>query len=468
MFKHLLFVLVFVSGSYPQSLTNESAKKFISQLSKGSNLDLMIDTQTLKLTNRLRIEYDNVQNKSLISYELPTEIKKLFLVDSSQFLFSIEKISDSVDKLKLSVPSKGYTTQYYFTNSKYTHPVLVFTNDWSVTGSKYFNFLLKDKSLTNEYAIKMLDEFVEQTGKLFHFTEEDFSLLEKEKIYYVLCDGEDEVEKLTGYKARGMYNLAGDMIITTYNSHYHELVHLLVNYKLKTLPSYTHSFLQEGIAVALGGRGGLSHSSLLYIASFLETSGFFSYKEILKNSDFKMNDASITYPVSGLYNSFLLGQLGAEKYFQLYRKYSSDESSINEMEFDTNVLPSESEWKSFQQSYVNPISIVTEISDDRKFYQGGDYYYFNLNEPLFIKADELTDYQSKLFKELFPGREYKGEKYGIIPKEKEITVYNFFTNNIEASYSTGFSLEQQNLKNENGDWCFKIQVKVFDNLLPAK
>jgi hypothetical protein len=451
-----------VSGLYPQTLTNELARKFINQLCSGNNIDLMIDAKTLIVTNRLGIEYDNVQNKSLISYELATEIKKLFLVDSSQFIFSIEKISDTIDELKLSVPSKGYTTQYYFTDSKYTHPVLVFTNDWSVTESKYFEFLVQDKSLTNEYAIKKLDDFVEQTGKLFQFSEEDFSMLEKEKIYYVLCDGEDEVEKLTGYKVRGMYNLAGDMIVTTYNSHYHELVHLLVNYKLKKLPLYTHSFLQEGIAVALGGRGGLSPSSLLYIASFLETSGFFSYKEILKNSDFKMNDASITYPVSGFYNSFLLQQLGAEKYFELYRKYSSDGSSINETEIDSGFLPSESEWKSYQQSYVNPISIVNNNSDDRKVYLEGDYYYFNLNEPLFIKTEELSDYQSKLFKELFPRSNYKGEKYGIIPKEKEITVYNFFTNNIEASYSTGFSIEQQNLKNENGYWCFKVKADLFD------
>ncbi len=465
MLIRLLFAFALVSGLYPQSLTEESAKKFILQLCSDSNLYSMIDTQTLKITNRLGIEYDNVRNKSMISYELPAEIKKLFLVDISQFSFSIEKISDSVDKLKLSAPSKGYSTQYYFTNSKFTHPVLVFTNDWTVRDSKYFKFLLQDKSLTNEYAIKKLDEFVEETGKLFRFTEKDFALLEKEKIYYVLCDGEDEVEKLTGYKARGMYNLAGDMIITTYNSHYHELVHLLVNYKLKKLLLYTHSFLQEGIAVALGGRGGFSPSSLLHIASFLETSGFVSYKEILKNSDFKMNDASITYPVSGLYSSFLLERLGVEKYFELYRKYSSNESSISEMEIDTDVLPSESEWKNFYQGYVNPIIILSEKSDERKYYQEGNYYFFNLNEPLFIKAGEPTDYQSILFKELFPGREYKGEKYGIIPKENEITVYNFFTNNIEAGYSTGFSSEHKNLKNEKGFWCFQIEAKMFDHLL---
>jgi hypothetical protein len=142
--------------------------------------------------------------------------------------------------------------------------------------------------------------------------------LKKEKIIYILCKDEDEIEKLTGYKARGMFNLAYDYVISTFNCHYHELLHLLMNYKLKNIPPYTHSFLQEGFAVSFGGRGGKEPEVILNLGCFIAESKFLEYKELLSLDKFRNFDVSMSYPLSGLYNNFIISNFGIDNYLKLY------------------------------------------------------------------------------------------------------------------------------------------------------
>ncbi|MCZ7612273.1 MAG: hypothetical protein M5T52_01650 [Ignavibacteriaceae bacterium] len=62
------------------------------------------------------------------------------------------------------------------------------------------------------------------------FTDEEKKTIQKEKLIYILCKDENEIEKLTGYKARGMGNLAYDYVITTYNCHYHEATSYFIKF----------------------------------------------------------------------------------------------------------------------------------------------------------------------------------------------------------------------------------------------
>lgn len=465
MLKLFILLLLYTITAVCQNIDSSLAKKFIQHLCNNDLPDSLIEDETLSAVKRFGIRYNNVYCKSIISYDFPDEIKSYYKNQSSDLSYKIEPVSDSIEMLVVSSASNKFSATYYFKNAKLIHPVFAEINNWQVLNSKYFRLFYNDSSLINLYAVDKLDNFVERIGKLFGFSDSDFMLLEIEKIYYVLCSSEDEIKRLTGYYTRGMYNLSGDMILSTYNSHYHELVHFLVNYKLKTLPLYTHSFLQEGIAVALGGRGGLSAESLLSIASFLEQSQFFNYNELLNQNKFKMNDASITYPVSGIYNLFLLKQYGIEKYLELYLKYSGSETEINQMSIQQEDLPDETLWKKFLAEYKNSIIIDSGISQPGVQLKEG-YYHCKIIDPVFFYSKIKTgEYSSKLFNEIFPGKNYAGEKYGIVPRENEITVYNFLTNTILASYSSGFSIEQKNIKDENGYWCFKIDAKVFDEMV---
>lgn len=135
-------------------------------------------------------------------------------------------------------------------------PSNYYSQGWKTTESRFFKFYISTPELFNAYTAERLDNFVLKMSSVLEYSEEDLALLEKEKIFYYFCKDDFEIEKLSGFKTLGIYNLASDLIITTYNCHYHEICHLLMNYKIKNVPLFTHPLLQEGFAVAYGGRGG--------------------------------------------------------------------------------------------------------------------------------------------------------------------------------------------------------------------
>ncbi len=55
-----------------------------------------------------------------------------------------------------------------------------------------------------------------------------------------------------------MYVVSHDIVVSTYSAHFHELAHLLMNFKLKQPHLYTHPFFLEGLlwpwAVGAGRR----------------------------------------------------------------------------------------------------------------------------------------------------------------------------------------------------------------------
>ncbi len=157
--------------------------------------------------------------------------------------------------------------------------------------------------------------------KLLQINKDRVNLLQKEKINYILCKDENEIKTISGFDTRGIYILAYDEVITTFNTHYHELSHLLMNFKLQNLPLYTLPFFQEGFAVAVGGRGGIGRNILLNIGYFLEKSNYLKFNSILSKKDFVSENASMAYPAAGLYNYFLISNYGINSYIKLYLKY---------------------------------------------------------------------------------------------------------------------------------------------------
>jgi len=268
-----------------------------------------------------------------------------------------------------------------------------------------------------------------------------------------------------------MCNLAYDYLITTFNCHYHELLHLLINYKLKNLPLYTHPFLQEGFAVALGGRGGKEPEVILNLGCFLEKSGFPSYKDLLNSNNYKSNDASMSYPLSGLYNDFLLKEISIEKYLKLYLKFSSSNNITSTI--STSDLPAEEDWLNFLNEY--PDNERIKLDFDKNYLEKSvehpaftisrqdDYYLFSTMENLlFSDSDNDGKYQSKIFNELFPNSIYNGEKYLLRVNDTEIDVYNLYTNNLIANYASGFTINMKPVPKENGYYKFLLNKDLFD------
>lgn len=270
-----------------------------------------------------------------------------------------------------------------------------------------------------------------------------------------------------------MYNVAYDFVVTTFNSHYHELVHLLMNFKLQRLPLYTHPFFQEGCAVALGGRGGKEPDVILNLGSFLYNSKMLDYSSLLSKEGFRQINVSLSYPVSGLYNKFLIEQIGIKRYLELYGKYSGTANEVEGMKIDESELPERAAWHEFIGVYSQKKAIDFENSQTQTqlIYDGASArifedlrsYYFNLRDTLLIGADtKRHEYHSKKFYGVFGNRKYQGEKYLILANASEISIYNLFTNNLIANYVSSFSDTHSPVPSENGLYYFTVRKYIFN------
>ncbi len=251
----ILSLVLFNSFSYPQNKQRE----FIEALINGSDsLENYVDEDELAKSSRLGINYDSVKNKFIISFDIDENIKDEIKKNGIKYEIKTNELGNNYSVTEFTVPSLDYSKNFYFKKGKWISPITYFSKDWTTKSSKYFIFKISEPKYFNDYCINKLDEFVDSMAVLLDFDEQQKQLLQNEKIYYILCKDDKEIEQVTGFNTRGIYITALDEVVTTYNTHYHELTHLLMNYKLKNLGLYTLPFFMEGFAVAVGGRGGMA------------------------------------------------------------------------------------------------------------------------------------------------------------------------------------------------------------------
>jgi hypothetical protein len=474
--KILCFLLIatvsFQQFSQQKIFTNERASQFIEAIINDSDsLEAFVLPEELAISKRLRITYQEVKNKFLISYEIPSEILNEIKNGKTDYKLSIENLDNEYSILHFEAIAMNYKSKYYFKNGYLISPPYFYYKDWQQIESEYLIFYVSEPEYFNEYLINNLETFVRQAFSILNYFEEEKQIIKKEKLIYILCKDEEEIEKLTGHKARGMGNLAYDYVITTYNCHYHELLHILINFKLKQLPLYTHPFLQEGFAVAFGGRGGFEPGIVLNLGKFLEQSNFINAEQLFSESEYKTYDVSISYPLSGLYNSFLINEIGIDNYIKLYVEYSS--KNVNGFVIDKDKLPTELKWNVFVNNYSNDEEIKIDfLEEDFQTIGMDSTYILKANEEVYLletkgnilisTKNTMENYISKIFKEAYPDKDYKGEKYLIKVTDDEITVYNLFTNNLIANYVSGFSIDMKPILKENDHYKFLINQSIFD------
>jgi hypothetical protein len=475
----VLILLIFFGLSNLFALTDETAKGFIQSLiNNSSNLENYVLPEELSTDNRLGINYYNTEYKWLISYDIESRVKELLQTKQLTYSLQIEDLGNNYSKLIFFINAHKYQKEFYFYNDKFISPISYYTSKWEIRESDYFKFLISDLDLFHEQSIEQLEGFIKKVFEKLQFTQEEKDKLKNEKIIYIYCKDTKEIKKITGFNTRGLYILASDTVITTFNCHYHELIHLLINYKQKELAIYTHPFLMEGIAVALGGRGGKEPEIITDMGYFLEISGFLSYKDLLSYNEFYQNDASLSYPISGLYVSFLLEKIGVEAFLQLYRKYSSNNPVT--ISINSEDLPYDKEWQKFINNYTTMTNIqfpekFTENmiikKDNIKIGETEDFYYFHAKSSklLFSENENNKKHSSKQYNILFPEAEYKGDKYLILINKEEINVYNLYTNNLIACYVSAFSPLHISVPNKNGWFSFAVRKSIFNkNLFEMK
>lgn len=475
-FNYLLLVILFTVNTFPQNLNDSIGKSFINALINDSpDVEKFVNNKELLLAKRLGITYTDTRNKFLISNDIEPSIKAELRNGLLKYEYNIKDIGNNYSVLSINIRSKNIKYEYYFYNTGLISKPFYFAKDWSKQKSTYFEFHISDNKLINDYSINKLDSFVEEILSVLNFKDEEIKKLKEEKIHYFLCMDDSEIELLTNYKARGLYYMPYDYIISTYNCHYHELLHLLMNYKLQSVNTYTLPLLQEGIAVAFGGRGGQKSDVLWQMGKFIAQSSILDYKALLNKPDFYKYDPSMSYPVAGLYVKFLIHSAGIGKFLELYKKYFADNAKIEELNINVAELPSDSDWQKYLENpeLDNPICVSGFNEDDYKtlivntgdfsIYENKDKYLFRIKSPVGLKyKEDFPDYTSKLFNELYPQGKYQHEKYLVTATAEEVSVYNLFTNDLVAKYVAGFSIKNEPVMQKDGYYIFTINKNVFD------
>ena len=434
----------------------------------------------LKLARRLGITYPAVANKFLIGFDFDTATKAKLRSGEIRGSRSVERLPDGFSRLTVKLDGSHQQRVFYFKNGAFVTPVWYFARNWKRVESKHFSFRLSDGHQLHPEAITALEKFFTDASKLLELSAAEERLAEKEKIIYVLCSDEDEIERLTTFRTRGITLLSYDYIVTTYSCHFHEVLHLLINFKLKSAPLFTHPLLQEGFAAGFGGRGGIALNSVLQSGVFLHDTKFLQYKELLSARQMLDNDASLTYPVSGLYVRFLMKTIGLKGFLSLYSKFSTTLNGVNTLVLDEKDLPPDDLWNRFVDSVRNqpdmtftpPAGNVNPLVSDSvaSLASQGKFYRVRMRGSFALRPENIVSgYASRVFKEALPLSEYRGERYLFIADTNEVTVYDVYLNTSIAAFSSGFTVPPQKPKWENG-WCeFWIRKNVFsvppDNMM---
>jgi hypothetical protein len=480
-----IIIIVFPILFYSLLFSQEKQKEFIEALiNDNKNLKDFIDKDELERSERLGINYDSVKCKFMISYDIDDKVKEEIKTNGIKYEVKTIALDKDYSLTEFTVSSLNYVKQFYFKNGKWISPMTYFSKDWITKTSKYFIFKISEPKYFNDYCINKLDEFVDSIAVLLEFDEQQKQLLEKEKIYYILCKDEKEIEQVTGFNTRGIYITAFDEVVTTYNTHYHELTHLLMNYKLKNLSLYTLPFFMEGFAVAVGGRGGMAKRVVLDIGYYLQKSGFLTYDSILTNDGFYKEDASMTYPVAGLYNAFLLKELGAGKYVELYKNVNGGLDYIKAIDNSNLVLPGGSGFVRYLDNYGDKKLINLEFRECFKrernecglFQELDNFYCFNMwlnNMYLFPEAGgPIKDYESRLYEDI-SNKKYNGAVYLLNVDTTFVKVYNCYSNELIFAYDINFSTEHNQVptgwpqigdprNKPRGFYSFSLAKSIFD------
>jgi hypothetical protein len=475
----LILSLLIPRALCSQIMDRDAAGAFVRALIRNDDsLTPWLDRNDLAISHRLGITYDGVRQKSLIAYDLDDSTRKMLQGDRLPYFFTVDTLSGLNTRVNLTIGNGALEKEYYFRERVAISPIGYHSGGWKRLESEHFRFFLSDTTRFNAYCRDQLEAFLGRMADLLGLNEHDMETLSGQKIFYYLCGDEDEIERMTGFRARGMFNLAYDAVITTYNAHYHELLHLLINYKLRHLPLFTHPFLQEGFAVAFGGRGGLEPEAILPAGRFLFESGFVGLSVLLRNDGFRQTDPSLTYPCAGLYNRFLVATMGMESYLQMYRRHSGEAGSHGVLHIEQDEVPEDSLWASYlrgpaSRNAIRPDSIpdrarvifedsTLTIADD-----GDDFIVMVRDAVAHGGAERYAGYSSMKFREELPGRSWSGEKYLIRASAAEISVYNLFTNNLIASYVAAFSLPPVSVPMIGGTNSFRISKTIVPDLAGA-
>jgi hypothetical protein len=377
-----------------------------------------------------------------------------------------------------------------------TYPQDYYGRDWPAIESRYFhiNYHPTLEPYLHPAILSEIDAFVEQAADSLDIEDETLEMIADKKIEYYYCESDMTVKAICGYLTRGLLDLASNDIISAAFPHFHEIARLLVNIKLQRLDLYALPLLREGLAVRYGGRWGKNASALMDLGVFLYKEQLVQLDSILTYDGFlQSSGADISYPVAGLFVTFLMDKMGQESFFDLYREASGTNEEIaswDRADVQDIVIryTGHEDWRGLQADfsdfmeervakrlYALPGSpkqgrVVVEEGPYRVT-QYRDWFVFEFTGDsegppkgnlLFGHSDDLAGRRSRLFDEQYQGqREYEGYRFGIRYDQYEVGLYDYVTNQLVAKYIWGITPSDDYFDREKN----KISIRFRENLV---
>jgi hypothetical protein len=344
------------------------------------------------------------------------------------------------------------------------------------------------------------DRGIERLARSLKLDDDAINHMADVKIEYFYCDSDSTVQKITGHLTKGTTDLASNDIISAFFPHYHELVHLLVNMKIRELPLYVLPLIREGIAVHYGGRWGKAPSALDDLGGFLVKEKFIEIDSILTMADFERNaQADIAYPVAGLFAGYLLEKIGWDDYQRLYLDLSGEFDSLYIMGKETvkqHLLTATAidSWENLIADFIDYISTMGEeervikpgaIADGDELFtndrvtirENGDWLSFEFNggesQPagnlLFGHDTRLENVRSLAFDEQYQDSVvFGGYRFGIRYDTNEAGLYDYVSNQLVAKYIWGITPSEDYYDQSTQQIAISLRKDLMGETVPSK
>ena len=456
--------------------------------------------------HRFGIEYEGIpikadcaspvmQNLSVMRNYLKPPVKHWFQVDGDNFV----RLEYSTIVNSTQVEYNYYTRKigdYYWL----TFPQDYIAREWPIIETKYFRVHYAPilEHYLNPALLDATDHFVEVMADSLDIDKDVLKSIADKKIEYFYCDTDSTVKEITGHLTKGMLDLGSNDIISANFPHFHELTHLLVNIKLQHLPLYTLPVLREGIAVRYGGRWGKQATALLDLGVYLYQEQMIQLDSILTYNDFMQGSgADLSYPVAGLFVTYLMDRLGDNKFFELYRVASGNYEQVSRLSVDDihDMLVSSTgnkDWLDLTLDFNDYLKkhmaerasaepgapdkgkVVIENGDYRVV-QDKDWIAFEFTDKrpdpakgnLVFGHINLPDSgRSMLFDEQYRGElPYEGYRFGVRFDQYEAGLYDYVTNQLVAKYIWGITPSPDYFNQDKNTVMIRFRKNLMDGKL---
>ena len=374
---------------------------------------------------------------------------------------------------------------------------------WPVRDTRYCMLRGPEVHGLDDRACAELDGFIEDCASSLGADAAALADLARIRIPYYVTD-DATVAALTGHPTKGMANLAAGAVISSHFPHFHELVHLLVNWVLRDVSLFTHPLLQEGLACRLGGRWGRAGEVILYTGWFHLDLGLSEVADVLTWDGFHAGSggADGNYAVSALVCELVREQAGWAGLMRLYEQLSGPLERLRSMSgsdvagavvevcgwstddpvatLTTAVEEQASRWR---RCGVTPGGGDNRDDDALRFenergrlvvqpigrtwsmrLQAVEYPCGVVLSPLESVRDAGADPWSSLYAEQWPGRKWDGARWGVVCRPETVGLYDYVTNRLVATWVADFSGEPH--LGEGDQAWLEFTVTVPDELHP--